>query len=340
MSSAQEVGQRPRMAFVTGASGFFGTHLVRGLVEAGWSVVAFRRASSRTEVLDSLELRQEVGDVRDVEAVVAAMPPRVDAVFHVAGNSSYREEDREEQLRTNVDGTRNVAQAALAAGAGRLIYTSSLIAFGGVEGPVDEDTQSVAEHSRVSYARTKWLAELEVRDTASRGLQSVIFRPASMIGSHDSQGWGRFIIDLARGRTNRVADVTLDFCSPHQAARSHIQAATMEEPSPLYLLGGTRASLLDIATIVNELVGSTPRIKTVPKSLLPPIARVTAWVGRLTRTQSDLTPQFANALMRVPLTESGLAQRELGYRTKPIETMIASAIAWLRDEGLIAPSRA
>ena len=99
-------------AFVTGGTGFLGTHLLRELALNGWEATALVREHSPMAELQGLNIEFRRGDVVDAESVHAAMPPTVDAVFHVAASTNVWSRQNEIQARVNVDGTRNVIRAA------------------------------------------------------------------------------------------------------------------------------------------------------------------------------------------------------------------------------------
>ncbi len=238
-------------AFVTGANGFVGVTLVEQLVEAGWSVTAMHRPTSDITYLQRFPVTRVVATLEDDAELRAAMPEGVDIVFHVAGDLSYWARHHERQTRTNVDGTRRVVETALANGAGRLVYTSSISAYGLVEGRITEETPSQALDSGVNYAKTKWLGEEEVRAGIEQGLDAVIIRPGSIFGRYDRHSWARLITMVADGTLPGVPDTTIDFCHGGAVARAHIAAATGDA----YGLGGTKAPLLEVAQLIGCVVG-------------------------------------------------------------------------------------
>ena len=156
-------GEYVKSAFVTGATGFVGTNLVNELVRDGWHVTCLHRAGSNLSYLRRQPVELRVGDILDAQALRAAIPADVDAVFHVAGDTqAWRPRDTA-QTRTNVEGTRTVVAAARARGARRFVLTSTASAYGTQEGVLSETTPSNAARSWITYVRSKWLSEAEVR---------------------------------------------------------------------------------------------------------------------------------------------------------------------------------
>ena len=152
-----------RTAFVTGATGFVGRHLIEQLAAGGWRIVAFHRPSSDLSVLGGLEVEPAAGVLHERESVAAAMPKGVDAVFHVAADTSMWSGHRDRQVRTNVDGTRAVVRAAIERGAGRLVHTSTWGTFDlERSGEITEGSPRAPADSPNGYVRTQLLAEDEV----------------------------------------------------------------------------------------------------------------------------------------------------------------------------------
>ena len=116
------------------------------------------------------------------------MPEEVDAVFHLAGDTSTWSKNNDRQYRINVEGTVNMLDAAVEKKARRFIYTSSISAFGFHDGPVSEETVSTAMQSGVNYHKTKYLAEQEVKKRSGK-LQTVVLNPCNVIGPYDRINW-------------------------------------------------------------------------------------------------------------------------------------------------------
>jgi dihydroflavonol-4-reductase len=129
-----------RTAFVTGATGFVGLNLVEALLAQGWRVLALHRAGSELKYLARMQAERVTGDVTDAESVRRALPPQVDAVFHVAGDTNLWSRRNARQDRINIEGTRNMIEAALARRARRFLHTSSISAWGLQRGRLDERT--------------------------------------------------------------------------------------------------------------------------------------------------------------------------------------------------------
>ncbi len=327
-------------AFVTGANGFVGVTLVEQLVAAGWSVTAMHRPTSDISYLQRFRVTRVEATLEDDGELRAAMPEGVDVVFHVAGDLSYWARHRERQTRTNVDGTRNVVEAALANGAGRLVYTSSISAYGLVNGLITEETPSVALESGVNYARTKWLGEEEVRTGIERGLDAVIVRPGSIFGRYDRHSWARLITMVAEGTLPGVPDIAIDFCHGGAVARAHIAAARKGATGEAFLLGGTKATLLEVAKLIAEETGGKAPRRATPLWVLRGIGWGSDMVRRVTGKEPALTPDLVRQLSFSAWADVRKAVEELGYEVVPLRAMVKEAVDWMRAEELLpAPAK-
>ncbi len=175
---------------VTGASSFVGHHLIRDVLQAGHRVTATYRKTNAAVADLSATFRQN--NLRLVELDLAdrsryrLLPAAMDAVIHVAGISEARGASTEQILACNVDGTRNLILHALAAGAGKFIFTSTLSVHGEVSSPViDENTPVLNPHV---YGASKYLAERMLAAQADRMPSIAVRLPGVLgIGAHTAR---------------------------------------------------------------------------------------------------------------------------------------------------------
>ena len=165
--------------FVTGASGFIGANLVHELVARGHSVKALLRLESDLRGLKGAEFEGINGDLSNREKLVAAMRG-CEWCFHAAASYKLWLRDYAPMYATNVEGTRNVIEAAVMAGCSRIVYTSTVGCIGlpkevnGVVKPTDEDTPVSEAQMSNHYKRSKWQAELVARELANKGAPVVM----------------------------------------------------------------------------------------------------------------------------------------------------------------------
>jgi nucleoside-diphosphate-sugar epimerase len=325
-------------AFVTGGTGFVGGCVVEVLVEAGWEVVALHRKSSDIKHLRSLGVQLAQGDVADRKAVFAGIPDAVDGVFHVAADTSFWSRNDKRQMRTNVDGTQNVVDAAIESSATRFVHTSSIGAFGFHASPIDENTRSQAEESGINYFRSKHRGELVVLDAIERGLDPVILNLCNVVGRLDRRQWGRLVMELDGGRYPAATSGAGSFGHAVEVARAHLTAFERGRKGERYLLGGTNADYVEVVKLVSALVGRGSRVQRLPAPVTRAIGRAWHLASYITRREPELSPQSARLLTTRMLCGSEKAQRELGYRCRPLTEMFEDCHAWLRDEGLLRAS--
>jgi nucleoside-diphosphate-sugar epimerase len=263
------------------------------------------------------------------------MPDCVDVVFHVAGNVSFDARHRVQQAEDNVQGTRNVVQAALSVRAGRFIHTSSAVAFGLHDSRIREDTASNALAQPVNYIRTKALAEAEVRKGLDRGLDAVILNPANIVGPYDRRGWAQLIGLVHAGRLPGIGRGRGSFCHAREVAAAHVSAVERGRCGHNYLLGGTDASYLEFAQVIEEIVGGK-----APKYVMPELlTRLAGWIdpyaAALRGRAPTVTPDLAIFVSRDMIVDSTKAERDLDFRVMPLRPIIMDCANWLRQEGLL-----
>lgn len=327
-----------KKAFVTGGTGFLGLNLIEELCSAGYDVTAFHRPTSDLRFLERLGARREVGSITDKGTLESAMEEGVDAVFHVAANTNVWARNNVAQTRDNVDGTRNMIDVALAKQAKRFVYTSSCTVFGLGEGPFDEDSPLLGRDSWVNYLRTKSIADDLVRNAASRGLSTVVMRPAHIMGKYDRGNWAKVILFAARGELPGIPSGAGCFCNGREVAKAHVQAAERDEgpeAPEVFVLGGPHASFVELTRIIGEITGKRVPTRATPAVVLRAAARVLATVASFTGREPRVTPEGAAVAIHNLRVDDGKARRELGYAHVPLSETVRQSYEFLRDEGLL-----
>lgn len=328
-----------KKAFVTGATGFVGINLVDELSRQGWHVIALHRPQSDLTWLRRFPVETVAGDIRDPASLRAAIPAAVDAIFHVAGNTNMWSRRNAEQTRDNVDGTRNVVEAALGRNAGKLVVTSSIAAYGLHEGEIDEATRSNAGTSWINYHRTKWLAEEEVRKGVRAGLHATIMNPGAIIGPYDFGGWSRLFTLVAEDALPGAMPGRISCAHVREVVRAHIAAVEHGRDGENYLLAGTETSFLEMLTIIADLLGKPAPKRVLPVAVLRLLARLQVAVASITGKPPQMTPEAVAMLAKSMTCPSRKAQQELGFRLVPLRAMLKDSYDWLVAEGRL-PTRA
>lgn len=253
-----------RRAFVTGGTGFLGRHLLEQLLARDWRVTALHRATSDLALLEALPVQLLRGDLLDLPP----LPQGIDAVFHLAADTSMWSRHAARQTAINVEGTRNLVAAALAAGAGRLVHVSTWNAYGLEQGELSEELPQRAGHFWINYDRSKFQGEEAVRAGIAQGLDAVIVNPAHIIGRYDRKGWARLIIAAHRRWLPGVPPGAGTFCHAEAVAMALIAAAERGRTGANYLLSGADATFVEVFRTINEVTGSNVPLRPLPGWLL------------------------------------------------------------------------
>ena len=323
---------------VTGGTGFVGAQIVAALVRRGDAVRVLHRASSKRIMLEGLAVEHVLGDVQEPEAVTRAVAG-CDLVFHVAAVSSYWRSQREQVYRVNVEGTRIVMAACLAAGVPRVVYTSSVAAIGIPRNgrPANESAAFDAFSATFAYADSKHQAETVVLQAVERGLSAVIVNPGAVYGAGDHNLIsGSMVLELARRSIPLVPAGGLCVVDVDAVVQGHLAAAERGRIGERYILGGENLTLLEVATEICAVVGQRPPRATVPAWTLPPAALAVDALNRVRFGPPVVSgEQIRMAGLRV-FYDSAKAVRELGYPLLPFRGAVKKAYRWYREHGYLA----
>jgi dihydroflavonol-4-reductase len=324
-----------RAAFVTGGTGFVGLNLVRELMVRGWDVTALHRQSSDLTLLKRFRPKLVVGELSDVNSLIAAIPAGTDTVFHVAGNTNMWRGGNAQQTRDNVEGTKNVVEAALAKKVRRLIVTSSISAYGDVDGEINEETPSLAANSKVNYQKTKYQAQEAARAAIPRGLEVVILQPGAIMGPYDIGTWSRLFVMVRDDKLPGVPPSLLTFTHVREVVAAHIAAADKGKNGASYLLGGENRTMMDLVGEISALLKKPKPKKEMPLALLRVVAAMGDLASRFTGKEPPITPEVASMMGRRVSVTSANAKRELCYKVVPLKDMVKDCYDWMLAEGRI-----
>jgi dihydroflavonol-4-reductase len=326
-----------RTAFVTGGTGFLGLNLIEQLIAQGWQVTALHRPTSDTRLLARFPVQLVEGDILVPDSLRRAVPPGVDAVFHVAADISMWSGHAARQTRINVAGTRHVVEAALRAGAKRLVHTSTWNTYGIWQGGIREELAQRGGESRANYDRSKLLAEDEVREAIARGLDAAIINPSHIMGRYDRKGWAQLIMMAHARRLPGVPPGAGTFCHAAAVARAHIAAAERGRCGANYLMSGADASFVELFAVINEVTGSRVPLRPLPATLFRLPARLGAAWASLTGKEPAMTPEGVEIAIARGRVVSRRAEQELGYQPAPLRELVEDSYRWLLADGLLRP---
>ena len=262
---------------VTGSTGFVGANLVEGLIAAGHTVRALHRASSRLDALDGLRYESVVGDVLDPASLSAAMEG-VDWVFHVAAVADYWRQDGAARLyQVNVEGTRHVLEAALSAGVGRVVFTSSAASLGVPTGDngalLDESATFNLSPGLAPYGHSKYLAEALAYEFVARGLEVVIVNPTVILGPKDlNLISGSLIREVHRRRVPVIPPGGVNYVDVADVVAGHIAAAERGRPGERYILGAHNLTHRQALTLIAQVMNAPLPRWSLHERLVEPLA--------------------------------------------------------------------
>ena len=326
------------LCLVTGATGFVGAAVARALLRAGHPVRVLARPQSDRRNLDGLKVEIAEGSLTEPDSLAAAVAG-CRYLFHVAADYRLWVPEPEAMFRVNVEGTRQLMLAALAAGVERVVYTSSVAVLGILkDGVADEEALSRAEDMIGPYKLSKFRAEEAVRElVAERNLPAVIVNPSTPIGPGDVKPTptGRIVVEAARGRMPGYVDTGLNVAHVEDVAIGHLLAARSGQVGRRYILGGENLPLAQILGEAAMAVGRRPPRFKMPQAAVLPIAAGAEAVARLTGREPFATVDGVRMAKKKMFFSSGRAIAELGYAPRPAREAIIDAVAWFRANGYL-----
>jgi dihydroflavonol-4-reductase len=326
-------------ALVTGATGFVGAAVARALSVAGWQVRVLVRTGSDRGNLQRLAVEVVEGDLADLSSLERALEG-CSGLFHVAADYRLGARDPQALYRTNVEGTRNILNAARTAGVGRIVYTSSVATIGipSDGSPGDERTPVTLSNMIGHYKRSKYLAEEVVRDAARMGMSVVIVNPSTPVGPGDIKPTptGQLVLDAASGRMPAYVDTGLNIVHVDDVAAGHLLAFERGGAGERYILGGEDMTLQMILAQIARLVGRTPPRVRLPYAAVLPVAYLAEAFARLSGRSGRVTLEGVRMSRKRMFFSSSKAVSELGYRWRPPLEGFEDAVRWFRERGLLS----
>jgi dihydroflavonol-4-reductase len=335
------------LAFVTGATGFLGSHIARALAEQGAELRLLVRPTSDLRNISDLKADRVVGDLRDAGSIDKAMAG-CDVVFHVAADYRLWVRDPAEMYRSNVEGTRSLLEAARKRGVRRVVYTSSVATMGftstgGTGRPLagilaDEDSPVSLADMIGPYKRSKFMAEQVAVDAARSGLDVVIVNPTTPIGERDIKPTptGRIVVDFLKRRFPAYVETGLNLVDATECARGHLQALEKGRSGERYILGGENLTLKQILDRLGAITGlKSPTVK-LPYFFALATGVVDEMVtGRLLGREPRATIDAVRMGRKMMFVSSVKAERELGWRMVPVDGALRRSVEWFRANAYV-----
>jgi dihydroflavonol-4-reductase len=315
-------------AFVTGGTGFVGRRLVAGLVDRGDAVVALVRSPERAD-LGAAELVR--GDLSDRGRLAGAMGG-CDAVFHLAADYrvGIRSAERAAMFETNVAGTENVLDAATEAAVRRIVYVSTVNAFGNTRGRVVDETYERPPGDYVSaYDESKYLAHRATTERIAAGAPIVIVQPGVIYGPGDHSEVGGQIAQAAAGKLRYVSFPELGMNAAHvdDVVEGIVLAHDRGRIGESYVLGGEVTTMRTLIETTAEVAGRRAPRLTLPTWLVRPLVPLGPLVGRLTGTAPNLGELISASDGVTYWARDDKARRELGYAPRGLREGLRATVS-------------
>ena len=330
-------------AFVTGATGFVGSHVAHALAHHGADLRLLVRASSPTRNIDGLPAERVVGDLRERDSLRTALAG-CEVVFHVAAD--YRlwtcdAADVRSMYRSNVEGTRALIDAARQAGVRRIVYCSSVATMGftGNGHPADENSPVRLEDMIGHYKRSKFMAEQVAIQAGHSGVDIVVVNPTTPVGEGDVKPTptGRIILDFLKRKFPAYVDTGLNLVDVREVARGHIAALEKGTPGERYILGGENLTLKQILDKLAAITGlAAPKIRLPYVFALAAGAGDTVVSGRLLRREPRVTLDAVRMGRKKMWVSCEKAQRELGWNIVAVDDALRRAAEWFQANGYVS----
>lgn len=325
------------LAFITGATGFLGSHVARILAEQGAQLRLLVRPTSDLRNIADLNAERVEGDLREPASLEKALAG-CEALFHVAADYRLWVRDPEQMYRSNVEGTRALLEAARKKGVRRIVYTSSVATMGfSSNGTLADENSPVSLADMIGhYKRSKFMAEQVAFEAARSGVDVVVVNPTTPIGERDLKPTptGRIVVDFLKRKFPAYVDTGLNLVDATECARGHVQALEKGRAGERYILGGENLTLKQILDRLAAITGlPSPRVK------LPYVFALAAGVvdetvtGRILGREPRATLDAVRMGRKKMFVTSAKAERELGWRQVPVDGALRRSVDWFRGNG-------
>src|SRR6267142_1523159 len=325
------------LAFLTGATGFVGSHVARALVAQGADLRLVVRSGSDLRNIQELQAERVVGDLRDAASLKKAVAG-CEVVFHVAADYRLWVRDPEQMYRSNVDGTKAILEAARENKVRRVVYTSSVATMGFQSNGhlANEDSPVSLANMIGPYKRSKFMAEEIAIQAGKSGMDVVVVNPTTPVGERDLKPTptGRIVVDFLKKKFPAYVDTGLNLVDVAECARGHIAALEKGKTGQRYILGGENLTLKQILDRLAAITGlPSPKVRVPYAVALATGVVDQVFTGYIRRREPRATIDAVRMGRKKMFVSSGKAERDLGWRTLPVDGGLRRAVEWFQANG-------
>lgn len=326
------------MNLVTGASGFIGGRIVHALCRQGENVRILTRPGADLSGLSGLDYEAVTGDILDRQGLEKAADG-CRRIYHAAALYKLWLRKRPLIYQVNVEGSRNVVKAGMAADVERIVYTSSVATIGLIEGGCGTENTPVGLQDMVGdYKRSKFLAEAAVKDLIRQGAPVVIVNPAYPVGEGDMAPTpsGQVIVDFLKKRMPAYLDTGMNVIDVDDVAAGHLLAAEKGQVGRRYILGNQNLTLKEILKILAEITGWRPPSIKLPYYPVLSLAYLDAALAKIMPGREPRVPPDGVRMARKKMfVDPSRAVRELNLPRTPPRIALEKAVSWFRSNGYV-----
>jgi dihydroflavonol-4-reductase len=319
---------------LTGSNGLLGANLARVLCAEGERPRLLLRERSDRRGLRGLAYEEVQGDLLDRDSLDQALRG-VTEVYHVAGLVRLDAPSKPLLRRVNVEGTRNVLEAARRAGVRRVVHVSSVAAVG--YGPLNAPATEASRYNfegHHPYHESK--RDGEAVALAAEGLEVVVVNPTFIVGAYDTRpSSGELLLAVARGLVQLYPSGGNNFVNAQDVAKGMVLAMRHGRPRERYILGGENLTYREFLTQCAQEAGARPPMLPAPELLLRGAGKLGDRLGKLSPAFRNLTSSAIASMFTAAYVVSDKAIRELGYRPQPVRQGIRDAYRWFQEEGVL-----
>src|SRR6202142_146179 len=307
------------LAFLTGATGFVGSHVARALAAQGADLRLLVRSSSDLRNIQELQAERVVGDLRDAASLKKAVAG-CDVIFHVAADYRLWVRDPEQMYLSNVEGTRAILEAARENKVRRVVHTSSVATMGFQSNGhlADEDSPVSLANMIGPYKRSKFIAEEIAIQAGRSGMDVLVVNPTTPVGERDIKPTptGRIVVDFLKKKFPAYVDTGLNLVDVKECARGHVAALEKGKSGERYILGGENLTLKQILDKLAAITGlPSPKVK-LPYFVAYVAGAVDQTIsGRLLGREPRATVETVRMGRKKMWASSHKAERDLGWKT-------------------------
>lgn len=319
---------------VTGATGFLGTNITLQLIDQGYHVRALGLPNSETKYIQSPKVDIVYGDITQFQSINKAMK-NIDLVIHVAGDTSWWKKTVDRQYRINVDGVRNVMQAAVENHVNKVVHTSTAVTFGYNPNGITNETWDNFNIGNLNYhyAISKREGEKIALDFAKNKLNVSVINPGAIIGPFDyTLQFGRLFLNIRDKNLPGIPCGGQSWAHVAEVAKAHISALDKGRTGERYICAGENVSYQEIFQEIAASMNVTPPTKIFTARSALFFGYVAEFISNFTKKPPQLNPGRARWMSLFPRYDSSKAIKELGYKVVTVRKMVKDARDWYREQ--------